>query len=247
MNDGPVTRAQPPRAARARSLNENHATMALEAMRRGLVIEASAVAELRGMIRSQMTNAGILASFLCALANAIYVEPPAVPHCLGRRGLDVVLVIEWIAMGCFFVTIMTSVVLSSDVDGVPDDMLHLHLCRASVQYLHALPQFMTLMGTLFLAIGYGLDIGERLGCFWTWMGIGAAMGFVTLVIAIGALARSFRQELNTDEPAAAGQQTRRALGVSIFTTWVDRYKEIEQHAVKQVRPRRQRASNPTLV
>ena len=100
---------------------------------------------LRDTINNGLGNIGILAAFMCALAlertrenlpdnlssfslsprcalaNAIYTSPPEDPRCFGHIGVTYILVIEWVAMALFFISMLTSVVLASDLDGVPND------------------------------------------------------------------------------------------------------------------------------
>ena len=107
---------------------------------------------LRNSISSHNVNLGVLAAFMTALAAAIYVSPPSEPKCFGEIAIGIQLVLEWIAMGCFFITIITTVVICSDLQGVPNHLLLLHLQRPSVSTVYDLPALTTWIGLFFMEL-----------------------------------------------------------------------------------------------
>ena len=101
--------------------------------------------ELRDSINGSLINVGVLAALMMALAGAIYVDPPEPPgRCHGEPMLMAEMVIVWMAMGFFFFSTISSVVLYMDLDGIPSDML---LCCYTIFrvvkrpiYFHKLPR-----------------------------------------------------------------------------------------------------------
>ena len=82
---------------------------------------------LRLTLSNSLVNMGLLSAFMCALANGIYANPPEHPVCRGAAAVTQMTIIEWVSMGCFFLVIILTVILATDMDGVPDDMLFRHL------------------------------------------------------------------------------------------------------------------------
>ena len=126
-------------------------------------------------------------------------------------------------MGCFFFTIIASVVLSMDVSGVPDSLLFRHLQRRQVRYAHALPALLCLCGVILLALGYGIDIGERNGCSFTIFGFVMAPAFALSALFFAAFMRWKRQQLNSsctkeEQKELLGELV---LGRAVFNTWDD--------------------------
>ena len=182
---------------------------------------------------------------MAALAGQIYAQPPTNAPCYGAIGLKAIIALEWLAMGCFYLTICISVVLSLDVDGVPDRLLPLHLHHARILFI--LPYVATFLGILLLATGYGIDVGERNGsCGWSAFGFAGAPVFAFAVLGVGVYARRLRQRLNAHDadgapPAAGGGSQvapggggaaerkyapsddafRLTFGRNWFTTWLD--------------------------
>ena len=72
--------------------------------------------------------------------------------CFGEIAIGIQLVLEWIAMGCFFITIITTVMICSDLEGVPNHLLLLHLQRPSVSTVYDLPALTTWIGVIFYGI-----------------------------------------------------------------------------------------------
>ena len=104
------------------------------------------------MLHNSLTNIGILSAFMCALAGQIYTSPPPKPlRCYGQAYVDAMITIEWVAMGCFFISMIQTVILAADIDGVPDTLLVRHL-RGNTT-LHSMPHLVTHMGLILLAIG----------------------------------------------------------------------------------------------
>jgi hypothetical protein len=86
---------------------------------------------LREALNAGLQNVGVLAAFMTSLSGAIYVSLPSPNECMGMKWLHAELVLSWMAMGCFFFTIISAVILSDDLDGVPDQLLvrHVHNIR----------------------------------------------------------------------------------------------------------------------
>ena len=128
--------------------------------------------------------------------NASYLRNSISSH--GEIAIGVQLVIEWFAMGCFFITIITTVVICSDLDGVPNHLLLLHLQRPLVSMFYDLPALTTWIGVFFLAFGYGIDINERIGgviCN-VYFGYWAAPMFAASTISFLLFLKGKRKELN---------------------------------------------------
>lgn len=170
---------------------------------------------LRTTLTNSLVNMGLLSAFMCALANGIYANPPDDPKCLGESSVKTVYIIEWVSMGCFFLVIILTVILASDMDGVPDDLLVRHL-RAN-KSLYTLPQPFAYGGLMLLACGYGVDLDERVGCPTFRFGTLAAPCFPLLTFAVLKYAQSRRRRTGN----ATVTETRLPLGVSLFATWSD--------------------------
>jgi hypothetical protein len=151
---------------------------------------------------------------MCALANGIYVNPPEDPKCRGESGVKTMYIIEWVSMGCFFLVIILTVILASDMDGVPDYLLVRHLKTNLL--LYTLPQPFVYVGLMLLACGYGVDLDERIGCPTFRFGTVAAPCFPLLTFAILKYAQGCRRKTGVSFPAV-----RTHLGVSVFSTWSD--------------------------
>lgn len=98
-------------------------------IRSSLEKEDASVQQLRSTLSNSLVNTGIFSVFLCALANAVYVSPALDPKCAGVKGVQRVLIIEWcsMSMACFLLVIVVTVILATDMEGVPDDFLVSHL------------------------------------------------------------------------------------------------------------------------
>ena len=189
---------------------------------------------LRDSISSHNVNLGVLAAFMTALAAAIYVSPPSEPKCFGEIAIGIQLVLEWIAMGCFFITIITTVVICSDLEGVPNHLLLLHLQRPSVSTVYDLPALTTWIGVFFMAFGYGIDINERIGgviCN-IYFGYWAAPMFAVSTISILLFLKGKRKELNEFHKSEkiveekegnnkSGEEYEQDLGRKYFSPWHD--------------------------
>lgn len=179
--------------------------------------------EIRSTIHGTLHNLAIMSAFMTSLAASIYASPPEEPQCWGQPGNAVVAVIEWLSMGCFFTSMILSIALSMDLDGVPDLLLVIHL--NNTRFLHAGTTVFTVLGTWFMAMGYGVDLGERSGCIFFWFGLVAAPGFVIISTASFAYLYLQRRKLNEvlatkkmqGEPSLRGLK----LGGSYFTCWYD--------------------------
>ena len=174
-------------------------------------------AKLREYIQSSLANTGILAAFMTGLASVIYTDYPEEPRCFGGRGIQAQLTMIWLSMGCFFLSTLMCVVLSADIDGVPDAVLMLHLHRVS--WAHVVPTASVYVGLNSMALGYGIDIGERLGCEWSWFGLICAPLFPLACVLMLLYTRRARAKLNS-HLAHRGCASR--LGQALFATWFDR-------------------------
>jgi len=178
------------------------------------VDEDVATQRLRSTLINSFVNQGLLSAFMCALANGIYVNPPEDPKCRGDSGVKTIYIIEWVSMGCFFLVIILTVILASDMDGVPDYLLLRHL-KTNLM-LYTLPQPFLYVGLMLLACGYGVDLDERIGCPTFRFGTVAAPCFPLLTFAILKYAQGCRRKTGVSFPAV-----RTHLGVSVFSTWSD--------------------------
>jgi len=65
-------------------------------------------------------------------------------------------------------------------------------------YMHVLPTVGVILGMFFMTIGFGIDIGERNGCEYTYVGLVTAPGFFCLVLGILVYAKKMRELMNLD-------------------------------------------------
>ena len=114
---------------------------------------------LRVALNAGLQNVGVLAAFMTSLSGAIYVSLPHPNACMGMSWLRAELVLAWMSMGCFFFTIISAVILSDDLDGIPDQLLVRHV--RNIRYVHVLPNLGATIGIWTMAIAYGIDIGVR--------------------------------------------------------------------------------------
>ena len=170
---------------------------------------------LRDTVKTSLINLGLISAFLCTLANAIYVNPPSKLRCGGKTRIEAVWIIEWVSMGCFFLVIVLTVILSTDLDGMPDEMLVFHLKRNVLLYASPLP--FAIVGTFLLALGYGMDLDERVGCGIIPFGSVAAPCFPALVMMVIVYAKE-RRKGSAAEHAGGGHKR---LGRAVFSTWWD--------------------------
>jgi hypothetical protein len=198
-----------------------HSQWSFRVQSKGSVDEDVSVQRLRTTLTNSLVNMGLLSAFMCALANGIYANPPGDPMCRGESAVRTMTIIEWVSMGCFFLTIILTVILASDMDGVPDDLLVRHL-RTNLR-LYTAPQAFAYVGLMLLACGYGVDLDERIGCPTFRFGALAAPFFPLLTFAVMKYAQSRRRRTgasgeNGDENGAAPTP---ALGLALFATWND--------------------------
>jgi hypothetical protein len=159
---------------------------------------------------------GLLSAFLCALADAVYVSPPLDPKCHGESAVVAIHIIEWCAMGGFFLVIVLTVILATDMDGVPDDFLVEHL--KSNQILYSSPHPVAHVSIMLLAVGYGMDLDERAGCPHFTMGAIAAPCFPLLTFVIMKYAQHRRRRSGM---MFSGGGKSFPLGKNVFSTWAD--------------------------
>ena len=109
------------------------------------------IEELRANINQSLANMGIVAAFMCALAANVYSNPAKTRDCYGNAGYVAMIWIEWFSMGFFFLGISITVLLASDLSGVPDRLLLRHLSQS--QLTMTLPSVLTGLGLFCLAAG----------------------------------------------------------------------------------------------
>ena len=178
--------------------------------------EDASVQQLRTTLTNSLVNMGLLSAFLCALADAIYVSPPLNPKCHGESAVVAIHIIEWCAMGGFFLVIVVTVILATDMDGVPDDIIIDHL--KNNQMLYTSPHLMAHVSIMLLAVGYGMDLDERAGCPHFTMGTIAAPCFPLLTFVIIKYAQHRRRRSGM---LFSGEGKTFPLGTSVFATWAD--------------------------
>ena len=185
--------------------------------------EDASVQQLRNTMSNSLINTAILSVFLCALGDAIYVSPPLDPKCRGETGVQMVYIIEWCSMGCFFLVIVLTFILLTDMDGLPDDFLVNHLQDNIVLYSVHHP--LMHVAIMLLAVGYGMDLDERVGCPLFPFGTVAAPCFPLLTFGIMKYAQLRRRQSG----ARAGDEGRTLrLGRSVFSTWSDLLQRVEK-------------------
>ncbi len=167
---------------------------------------------LRLTLSNSLVNMGLLSAFMCALANGIYANPPEHPVCRGAAAVTQMTIIEWVSMGCFFLVIILTVILATDMDGVPDDVLFRHL--NANRWLYTAPQPVAYAGLFLLACGYGIDLDERVGCPVFRFGALAAPCFPLLTFIVLKYAQRARKT-SGERFGASG------IGDAVFATWAD--------------------------
>ena len=192
-----------------------HSQWSFRVRSKGSVDEDVSVQRLRTTLTNSLVNMGLLSAFMCALANGIYANPPGDPMCRGESAVRTMTIIEWVSMGCYFLVIMLTIILSTDMDGLPDETLIFHLKRNALFYASPLP--FAIAGTFLLALGYGMDLDERVGCGIMPFGSVAAPCFPALVISVMVYAKERRK---ASAAACAGGGPAR-LGRAVFSTWWD--------------------------
>jgi len=178
--------------------------------------------ELRNIITTHMQNLGVISAFMCALAANIYVDPPAARDCYGDAGYVATMWLMWVSMGCFFLAISTTVILSSDLSGVPDARLLHHLRRN--QALYASPSILTACGLFLMATGYGIDIDERTECVSKWAGVVIAPVFPAALVALLLYTKRRRAALN-DIQDARGRRLTETCGLRCGRAWLNAWND----------------------
>lgn len=197
-------------------------------------VEEDFVETLRNNISINQQNLCLISGFMCALAGAVYSNPPEEGLCLGDTGVIATSVIQWFAMGFFFLTICGSVLLASDIDGVPDMLLVAHLQQ--IEHIFGCVTICTAVGMWLIAIGYGIDIGERNGCLMTVLGLASAPVFPAIVTALFYYLRSKRLRLLKAHHQNLGR-VNRSRKFRRCTTWMDRIPQAYFHESSQISQR----------
>ena len=193
---------------------------------------------LRQSINGHLLNVGVLSAFMSSLAASVYVGMPQSPQCLGADAVKVAVTLQWFSMGSFFLAITATVLLASDLAGVPDLLLIEHLRGSLLE--QALPSVLAGCGLWLMAIGYGIDLGERNGCAWSVVGIGAAPLFPAVVSGFLFYLRSKRRRLNKLLTSRQSSAHPVRLGGSLFNTWYDcvprRVEAAPTDSLSQIKP-----------
>ena len=119
--------------------------------------------------------------------------------------------LSWLSIGAFFTSMMLSAVLAADITGVPDDKLVGHL--RTVQAVHSSIPLLVFYGVSALAAAYGVDLGERNGCAFSYFGLATAPCLPVLVFAVWWWLRRTRRKLIAPQK------------IHSLTTWLDRIPE----------------------
>jgi hypothetical protein len=109
-----------------------------------------------------------------------------------------------------------TVVLATDMDGVPDDFLVDHLLSNTA--LYTAPHPMAHVAIMLLAVGYGMDLDERAGCPVFPFGVIAAPCFPLLTFAMLKYAQHRRRRSGL---MFGGEGRSFPLGKNMFSTWAD--------------------------
>lgn len=117
----------------------------------------------------------------------------------------------------FFLVIVVTVILSTDMEGVPDDLLVAHLKDNILLYSFHYP--LAHVGIMLLAVGYGMDLDERVGCLLIPFGAIAAPCFPVITFAIMRYAQIRRRRSGGEGVEHEGEKV--VLGNSFFTAWAD--------------------------
>ncbi|GMH92879.1 hypothetical protein TrST_g12085 [Triparma strigata] len=167
--------------------------------------------DLRSSIDSQLQSSGLISAFMASLACASYSQPPPDPQCFGETGVRWITMLSWLSIGAFFTSFMLSAVLAADITGVFDDKLVGHL--RTVQAVHSSIPLLVFYGVSALAAAYGVDLGERNGCAFSYFGLATAPCLPVLVFAVWWWLRRTRRKLIAPQK------------IHSLTTWLDRIPE----------------------
>ena len=199
-------------------VGNDSASLAVEATSDRVNLDA-----LRAKVQSQHQNIGVVAAFMAALAGQAYFGAVTDrPRCLGEDAVAWQIAIQWFTMGMFFAAINSSILMLMDLAGVPDGLLVRHMESSAAQCTHALPAACTLVGTIALAMGYAIDLGERLGCRYSVAGFVCAPLFAGFTVALGLFMRRTRRQLFMRHMPPAATPTPCLLGRAYINTWHDK-------------------------
>ena len=181
-------------------------------------LEAALASDIAECISNELKTLALIAALLSSWAATVYAGelPMDEGLCLGPSMVRATYVIFWISLGWFFLCISSILAIIADLDGVPRQFLFKHLQQRWVRVIYQVPEVSMIGGIVFLALGYGLDVGERAGCAFLGFGLFAAFGFVGLVGVLFVLLKRARQDLCSHE------KEEKHLGKSFIATWRDR-------------------------
>ena len=182
--------------------------------------EATLASDIAECISNELKTLALIAALLSSWAATVYAGEMPMDEglCLGPAMVRATYVIFWISLGWFFLCISSILAIIADLDGVPRQFLFKHLQQRWVRVIYQVPEVSMIGGIIFLALGYGLDVGERAGCAFLGFGLFAAFGFVGLVGFLFVLLKRARQDLCGHEK----EETHGYLGKSFIATWRDR-------------------------
>ena len=169
-------------------------------------------AELRESVIGSHQNVAVVAALMAGMASLLYTSPPP-GKCFGENAVFAEIVISWMGMAMLTFGAIVSVILLTDIEGVPTDMLLQHLSDSHT--LYSLPHGVTALGIFVTAIAYGIDIVERGGCKAFILGAIAAPLCVLAMIALGLVCQHRRKKLFEKQGKMSG-------GTSLCATWADR-------------------------
>jgi len=92
--------------------------------------------ELRHSLNQLLQTLSVLSALLSAWGLTIYASPAADCRCFGEGAKLAAIVLEWMTLGLFFLTVCCSVAVMIDVEGVPSVILGFHLENRNNQMIH---------------------------------------------------------------------------------------------------------------
>ena len=137
--------------------------------------------------------------------------------CFGPKMVQATYVVQWLCLAWFFLCVNTTLAVILDLNGVPQKYLFHHLEHKYVRLVYLIPEVSMMMGILFLALGFAMDIGERAGCVFFY---GGCIGVIVFVSSV-ALAFWFLKLARTQSrDKYIGENE--YIGKHVFATWRDR-------------------------
>mmetsp|Transcript_32741 Transcript_32741/g.49341 ORF Transcript_32741/g.49341 Transcript_32741/m.49341 type:complete len:316 (+) Transcript_32741:77-1024(+) len=194
-------------------------------------IESAVATDVASCICNEVKTLALIAALLSSWAVTVYAGemPMNEGLCYGAPMIQASYVVFWFSLGCFFVCTCSTLGIIGDIDGVPQKYLFKHFQKPAVRLIYQIPELSMITGVIFLALAYSLDIGERAGCVFLWLGLAAACGFIGLVAAVFILLKRARQvnvdyDDNDDFASITSIEKKELLllGNCVISTWRDR-------------------------